>query len=212
MQITVMLLHIHPDNPQERNIKSAVEALEKGGIIIFPTDTVYALGCSIFDYKAVSRIARLKGIKPEKAKFSILVNSLSHISEYAKPIDNHLFRLMKSVLPGPYTFILKASSNVPKIFESRKKTIGIRYPDNKIVEEIIQLLGHPLVSTSLHSDDDDYLEYVVNPELIYEKYEKHVDIVINGGPGGIEASTVIDCTEDELEIIREGKGPIDFIT
>ncbi len=206
-----MLLHIHPNNPQERNIKSVVEALEKGGIIIFPTDSVYALGCSLFEHKAVTRIARLKNIKPDKANFSILVNSLSNLSEYAKPIDNKLFRIMKSVLPGAYTFILKASSNVPKIFETRKKTIGIRFPDNKIVQDIIERLGHPLVSTSLHSDADDYIEYIVDPDLIHDKYEKQVDIVINGGWGGIEASTVIDCTNDELEIIREGKGSIDFL-
>ncbi|PLW93859.1 MAG: threonylcarbamoyl-AMP synthase [Marinilabiliales bacterium] len=206
-----MQLHIHPDNPQDRNINTVVEELQNGGIIVFPTDTVYALGCSLFDHKAVTRIARLKNIKPEKAKFSILVNSLSNLSEYAKPIDNNLFRLMKSVLPGPYTFILTASSNVPKIFETRKKTIGIRYPDNNIVQHIIEKLGHPIVSTSLHSDADDYLEYIVDPELIHDKFEKLVDIVINGGWGGIEPSTVIDCSNDELEIIREGKGPVDFI-
>ncbi len=206
-----MLLHIHPDNPQERNIKTVVETLEQGGIIVFPTDTVYALGCSLLNHKAVTRIARLKNIKPDKAKFSILVNSLSHLSQYAKPIENNLFRLMKSVLPGPYTFILSASSNVPKIFETRKKTIGIRYPENNIVQQIIEQLGHPIVSTSLHSDADDYLEYIVDPELIYEKYEKQVDIVISGGWGGIEPSTVIDCSGDALEIIREGKGSVDFM-
>jgi len=206
-----MLLHIHPENPQERNIKTVVDTLQSGGIIVFPTDTVYALGCSLFDHKAVTRIARLKNIKPDKAKFSILVHSLSNLSEYAKPIDNNLFRLMKSVLPGPYTFILSASSNVPKIFETRKKTIGIRYPDNIIVQQIIEKLGHPIVSTSLHSDADDYLDYIVDPELIHDKYEKLVDLVISGGWGGIEPSTVIDCSNDELEIIREGKGSVDFL-
>lgn len=206
-----MLLAVHPDNPQERNIDKVVQTIEKGGIIIFPTDTVYALGCSILNQKAVNRIAKLKNIKPEKANFSLLVNSLSILSDYAKPLNNHLFRLMKGVLPGPYTFILDANSNVPKIFANRKKTIGIRYPDNNIIQMIIEKLGHPLVSTSLHSDSDDYLEYVIDAELIYEKYQKHVDIVIDAGIGGIEASTVLDCTNDEITIIREGKGPIDFV-
>lgn len=206
-----MLLYIHPESPQERQIKQAVELIRNGGIGIFPTDTVYAMGCCLYQHKAVERIARIKGIKPEKANFSILTDGLSNLSEYTKPIDNHLFRLMKKVLPGPYTFILPASSKVPGIFESRKKTIGIRVPDNEILRQIIGILGTPLVSTSLHSDDDDYLEYVVNAELIYEKYESVVDFVIDGGPGGIEPSTVLDCTGDEIEIVREGKGPVDVI-
>ncbi|HBG71371.1 MAG: threonylcarbamoyl-AMP synthase [Bacteroidetes bacterium GWF2_43_63] len=206
-----MLLEIHPVNPQEKFIIQVVESLKQGGIVIFPTDTVYALGCSLYQPKAVERIARIKGIKTDKAKFSILADGMSNLSEYTKPIGNHIFRLMKKVLPGPYTFILPASSKVPGIFESKKKTIGLRVPDNIILQMIITRLGHPLVSTSLHSDDDDYLEYVVNAELIYEKYENLVDFVIDGGPGGIEPSTILDCTGDDVEIIREGKGPIDMI-
>jgi tRNA threonylcarbamoyl adenosine modification protein (Sua5/YciO/YrdC/YwlC family) len=206
-----MLIQIHPDNPQERYIKQVVDILNSGGIAIFPTDTVYAMGCSLSQPKSVDRIARIKGIKVEKANFSILTNDLSHLSEYTKPLNNHLFRLMKKVLPGPYTFILPANNNVPKIFESRKKTIGIRVPDNGVIQAIIAELGCPLVSTSLHSDDDDYLEYVVNAELIYEKYENLVDLVIDGGIGGVEPSTVLDCSGDEIEIIREGKGSLDFL-
>ena len=206
-----MLLEIHPVNPQEKHINQVVSSLSQGGIVIFPTDTVYAIGCSLYQHKAVERIARIKGIRTDKAQFSILTDGLSNLSEFTKPINNQIFRLMKKVLPGPYTFILPASNKVPGIFESKKKTIGFRVPDNLILQMIISKLGHPLVSTSLHSDDDDYLEYVVNAELIYEKYENLVDIVINGGIGGIEPSTVLDCTSDDIEIIREGKGPIDML-
>lgn len=205
-----MLLQIHPSNPQERYINSVVKIIEDGGVIIFPTDTVYAVGCGLRSFKAVERIAKLKNIKPEKANFSLLVNSLSNISEYAKQIDNKVFRVMKSLLPGPYTFILNANNNVPKIFESKKKTIGIRYPDNNIVLQIVEKLGYPLVSTSLHSDSDDYFDYVIDAELIYEKFEKIVDAVIDGGQGGVEPSTVLDCTSDEIVVVREGKGSIDF--
>lgn len=206
-----MLLEIHPVNPQEKYIIQVVESLKQGGIVIFPTDTVYALGCSLYQPKAVERIARIKGIKTDKAKFSILTDGMSNLSEFTKPIANNVFRLMKKVLPGPYTFILPASTKVPGMFESKKKTIGFRVPDNTILQMIIARLGHPLVSTSLHSDDDDYLEYVVNAELIYEKYENLVDFVIDGGPGGIEPSTILDCTGDDIEIIREGKGPVDIL-
>ncbi|HPS83608.1 MAG TPA: L-threonylcarbamoyladenylate synthase [Bacteroidales bacterium] len=206
-----MLLEIHPVNPQEKYISQIVESLNQGGVVIFPTDTVYAIGCSLYQHKAVERIARIKGIRTDKAKFSILTDGMSNLSEFTKPINNRIFRLMKKVLPGPYTFILPASSKVPGIFESKKKTIGFRVPDNLILQMIISKLGHPLVSTSLHSDDDNYLEYVVNAELIYEKYENLVDFVIDGGPGGIEPSTVLDCTSDDVEIIREGKGPVDVL-
>lgn len=206
-----MLLEIHPVNPQEKYINQIVDSLRQGGIVIFPTDTVYAMGCSLYQHKAVERIARIKGIKPDKAKFSILTDGLSNLSEFTKPIGNNVFRLMKKVLPGPYTFILPASNKVPGIFETKKKTIGFRVPDNKILQTIISTLGHPLVSTSLHSEDDDYLEYVVNAGLIYDKYENLVDFVIDGGNGGIEPSTVLDCTGEDIEIIREGKGPVDVL-
>ena len=204
-----MLINIHPDNPQERYVKQIAEILRNGGIGIIPTDTVYAFGCSLYQYKAFERIARLKGIKPEKANFSILTGGLSHLSEFTRPINNNIFRIMKKVLPGPYTFILPASKNIPNIFETKKKTIGFRVPDNKIISNIINELGHPIVSTSIRSDDD-FIEYITNAELIFEEYENLVDFAIDGGAGGIEPSTIIDCTGDEIEIIREGKGKIDL--
>jgi len=206
-----MLFTIHPVDPQEKYIKQVADIIRKGGIGIFPTDTVYAMGCDLYQHKAVERIARLKGIKPEKANFSLLTDGLSNLSEFTRPMGNNIFRLMKKALPGAYTFILPANSNVPSIFETKKKTIGFRVPDNKILQMIIAELGHPLVSTSLHSDKDDYLEYVINAELIYEKYENLVDFVVDGGNCGIEPSTVLDCTGEDVEIIREGKGSIDIL-
>lgn len=202
-----MLLPIHPDNPNPRNIKSIVDCLKKGGVIIYPTDTVYGFGCDITNSKAIEKIARIKGIKAEKANFSFICHDLSHISEYARQIDNTVFKLIKKCLPGPYTFILNATSNVPKLLKSNKKTVGIRVPDNNIAQEIVRQLGNPILSTSLH-DDDEILEYTTDPELIHERYEKLVDIVIDGGFGNNVASTVLDCTNDEVEIIREGAGEI----
>lgn len=184
-----------------------VECLNDGGIIIYPTDTVYGLGCDIFKSKAVERIALLKGIKADKANFSFICDDLSQLSDFAKPIPNNIFKLMKNNLPGPYTFILNASSNVPKLIQSKKKTVGIRIPDNNIPIEIVRELGHPIMSSSIH-DEDEILEYTTDPELIYEKYNKLVDIVIDGGFGDNEASTVIDCTTDIPQVIREGKGQI----
>ncbi len=186
-------------------MKTVVECLKDGGVVIYPTDTVYGIGCDIYKQKSIERIARIKGINPEKANFSIICTDLSHLSDFCKPINNSVFKLMRSVLPGPFTFILEASSSVPKIFKARKKTIGIRIPDNNIAQSIIRNLGNPVVNTSIH-DEDQLVDYTTDPELIHEKYRNLVDIVINGGPGGNEPSTVIDCSGPEIEILRQGAG------
>lgn len=203
-----MLIRIYEDNPNEKVLNQVVEVLKKGGIIIYPTDTVYGLGCDITNQKAIERIAKLRGIKPEKANFSFICYDLSHISDYTKPIDTTTFRVLKKALPGPFTFIFNASGNVPKLLSSNKKTVGIRVPDNNIARQIVKLLGNPLLSTSIH-DEDDIIEYTTDPELIYEKYEDKVDLVIDGGYGDNVASTVIDCTAGDFEIIRQGKGNIE---
>lgn len=200
-----MLLKIYPENPNPKHVRMVVECLLDGGIIIYPTDTIYGLGCDIFKAKAIERIANLKGIKVEKANFSFICNDLSQLADYTKPIPNSVFKLMKSNLPGPFTFILNASNNVPKLIQSKKKTVGIRIPDNTIPIEIVRELGNPIMSTSIH-DDDKIIEYTTDPELIYERYNKLVDIVIDGGYGDNEPSTIVDCTVDEPVIIREGKG------
>lgn len=202
-----MLLKIHPDNPSPRQINLVKECLQDGGVIIYPTDTIYGLGCDIYKNKAIERIARIKGIKTDKANFSFICSDLSHLSDFCKPIPNNIYKLMKQELPGPFTFILEANNNVPKLIKSRKKTVGIRIPDNNIAREIVTTLDHPIMSTSLHADDE-ILEYLTDPELIYEKYAALVDIVIDGGAGGNTPSTILDCTGDEIEIIREGKGEI----
>ena len=202
-----MLLRIHPENPSQRQIKTVVECLQDGGVIIFPTDTIYAIGCDIYKPKALERVAQIKGIRIEKANFSFLCSDLSQLSDFTKPINNEVFKLMKSTLPGPYTYILNANNNVPRIFQSKKKTLGIRIPDNNIVTHIIQELGNPITSSSIH-DDDEIIEYTTDPELIYEKFQKHVDIVIDGGFGDNEPSTIIDCTGSEIVIVREGKGKL----
>jgi len=204
-----ILLRIHPDNPNPRQIATVIECLNDGGIIICPTDTVYGLGCDIFKSKAIEKIARMKGIKPEKANFSFLCHDLGQLSDFTKPINNNLFKLMKRVLPGPYTFILEANNTVPKYIQSKKKTVGIRIPDNNIPVEIVRRLGHPIMSTSIH-DEDELIEYTTDPELIFEKYEDQVDIVIDGGFGGNLASTVLDCTGTEIVILREGLGSLDI--
>jgi len=200
-----MLLKIYEDNPSEKQISTVKECLEDGGVIIFPTDTIYALGCDIFKGKAIDRIAQIKGVKKEKANFSFLCHDLSQLSDYTKPITNDVFKLMKRTLPGPFTYILEANNNVPKILHRKKKTVGIRIPNNEITREIIRMLGNPIMSTSVH-DDDEIIEYTTDPELIYEKYGNMVDIVIDGGYGDNEPSTIIDCSGDDIEIIRQGKG------
>jgi tRNA threonylcarbamoyl adenosine modification protein (Sua5/YciO/YrdC/YwlC family) len=200
-----MLLKIYPENPNHRQIRLVTECLMDGGIVIYPTDTVYGLGCDIFKSKAIEKIAQIKGINAAKANFSFICNDLSQLSDFCKPISNDVFKLMRNNLPGPFTFILSANNNVPKLIQSKKKTVGIRIPNNNIPLEIVQELGHPIMSTSVH-DDDEILEYTTDPELIYEKYQNVVDIVIDGGYGDNEPSTVIDCTGDEIIIVREGKG------
>lgn len=205
-----MLLQIHPENPDKRKIDQVIATLKKGGIIIYPTDTVYSMACDLMNRKAVERMAQIKGIKIEQANFSLICYDLSHISDYSVQFSNSIYKMMNRALPGPYTFILNANNSVPKLFKSKKKTIGIRVPDNNIARTIVQELGNPLISTSVH-DDDEILEYITNPELIHEKYENILDIVIDGGYGKNEASTIIDCTGDHPEIIREGIGSIDII-
>lgn len=203
-----MIIKLYEENPNEKELKTIIECLKDGGVIVYPTDTVYGFGCDIFKHKAVERIAQIKGIKTDKANFSFICSDLSHISDFTTPINNSTFRLMKKALPGAFTFILNANNKVPKLFQSKKKTVGIRVPKNNITLEIVRMLGNPIMSTSVH-DEDDIIEYTTNPELIHEKYNKLVDIVIDGGIGDNHVSTVINCTVDPFEIIRQGKGDIE---
>lgn len=203
-----LLLQIHPDNPQIAKIRAAVEIIKKGGVVIYPTDTVYAIGCDIHNQKAVEKVCRLKNIQPGKINLSFICQDLSHISEYTKALPTNVFKLMKQVLPGPYTFILNASNNVPNILHTKKKTIGIRVPDNKIIRLIIEELGNPILSTSIKNEDE-VLEYTTDPEEIYERYKNFVDVIIDGGFGGNEASTILDCTTSEIEVVRVGKGSVE---
>jgi len=203
-----MLIKIYPENPNPKAIEQVVEVLKKGGIIIYPTDTVYGMGCDITNQKAIERICKLRGVKPEKANFSFICSDLRHISDYIKPIDTTVFRVLKKALPGPFTFIFNANNNVPKLLSSNKKTVGIRVPDNAIAREIVLQLGNPILSTSIH-DDDEVIEYSTDPDLIHEKYEDKVDIVVDGGYGDNEPSTVVDCTSGDFEIIRQGKGDLE---
>jgi tRNA threonylcarbamoyl adenosine modification protein (Sua5/YciO/YrdC/YwlC family) len=205
-----MLLPIHPSNPDPRKIALVVECLRKGGIVVYPTDTVYSMGCDMLNSKALEKLALIKQVKLEKANFSLICHDLSHLTEYSKQLSNPVYKLMRNSLPGPYTFILEASKAIPKIFSDRKKTVGIRVPDNAIARFIVEALGNPLVSTSVH-DDDAILDYTTDAELIYEKWNNRVDIVIDGGPGGLEPSTVISCVNDEIEVVRLGKGSVDMI-
>jgi len=200
-----MLLKIFPENINLKYIGKVVETLKKDGVIIIPTDTVYALACSIESAKAFERVCRIKNVKPQKAQFSFVCYDLSHISEYTKPFSRDVFRLMKHNLPGPYTFILSASSMVPTIFRSNKKTIGIRVPDNEIARTIIKELGHPLMVTSLH-DEDKIVDYLSDPERIDEKFGSAVNVIIDGGFSELVPSTIIDCTGEDPVVIREGKG------
>ncbi|OAQ39887.1 threonylcarbamoyl-AMP synthase [Pedobacter psychrophilus] len=203
-----MLIRVYPENPNEKIIEQIVDVLKKGGIIIYPTDTVYGMGCDITNHKAIEKIAQLRGVNLEKANFSFICYDLSHISDYIKPIDNTIFRVLKKALPGPFTFIFNANNNVPKLLSSNKKTVGIRVPDNNIARQIVKMLGNPILSTSIH-DEDEIIEYTTDPELIFEKYQDKVDLVIDGGYGDNIASTVIDCTSGEFEVLREGKGIIE---
>lgn len=205
-----MLLDIHPDNPDSRKIDKVVNSLRKGGIIIYPTDTVYSMACDLNNRKAVEKMAQLKGVKVEKINFSLICYDLSHISDYTVQFSNSIYKLLNRALPGPYTFILNANTSVPKLFKSNKKTIGIRIPDNKIARAIVKELGNPLLSTSVH-DDDEILEYITDPELIFEKYQNSIDIVVDGGYGHNHASTVIDCTDNDPIVIREGIGSLSVL-
>ena len=206
-----MLKRIYNDQPSEKKIDEVVQCLRNGGVIIYPTDTVYGLGCDLNNKKALERVARIKGVKLKDAHFSFVCYDLSHLSEYAKQISTKTYKLLKRIFPGPYTVILKATGKIPKIFNTKKKTVGIRIPDNTISREIVRQLGSPILSTSIH-DEDDVIEYSTDPELIYEKYKHLVDVVIDGGYGKNVASTVIDCTDDEDYIIlREGKGTLDLV-
>lgn len=203
------LLKIFEDNPNPKAIEKVVEVLHKGGLIIYPTDTVYGLGCDITNVKALEKIARIKGVKLEKANFSFICNDLSHLSDYVRQIDTSTYKILKRALPGAYTFVLPGNNNLPKVFK-KKKTVGIRIPNNSIVRMIVAELGNPIISTSIH-DEDELLEYTTDPELIYEKWQSKVDLVIDGGYGDNYASTVIDLTGESPEILREGKGSLDVL-
>lgn len=202
-------IKLYNENPNEKEIAKVVEVLRKGGLIIYPTDTVYGLGCDITNTKALEKIARIKGVKLEKANFSFVCSDLKNLSDYVKQIDSSTFKLLKRALPGAYTFIMQGNNNLPKDFK-KKKTVGIRVPDNNIARSIVQLLGNPIVSTSIY-DEDEVIEYTTDPELIFEKWQNQVDIVIDGGYGDNTASTVIDLSGDVPVIVREGKGDVSII-
>ena len=203
-----MLIRIHPDNPDDRNIQRVVDCLQDGGIVVYPTDTVYGIGCDITNRAAVEKILRFKDINTKKTNLSFICYDLSQISDYVKPIDNSIFKLMKRNLPGPFTFILEANNNVPKLFKNNKRTVGIRIPDNRIICKIVEALGNPVLLTSVKCDEDDEDEYITDPELIEERRSYIADIVIDGGIGGYMGSTVVDCTSGEPEILRQGKGEL----
>lgn len=202
-------IKIYPDHPNPAAIKKVVDVLKNGGLIIYPTDTVYGLGCDITNTKALERVAKIKGIKLEKANFSFVCYDLSNISDYVKQIDTATFKILKKALPGPYTFILPGNNNLPKDFK-KKKTVGIRVPDHQVAREIVKMLGNPIVSTSIY-DEDEVIEYSTDPELIFEKWQNLVDLVIDGGYGDNQPSTIIDLSGFEPEVIRAGKGEIDFL-
>jgi len=203
-----MITKIFPKNPNSKEIQKVVRILKSDGVIIYPTDTIYGIGCDIYSSKAVERIAKIKNLDPDKAQFSLVCHDLSHISDYTKQLENLIFKVMKRNLPGPFTFILEANSNVPKMFKlNKKKTVGIRIPNNSIALEIVKELGHPIFTTSV-IDDDEIIEYTTDPELIYERYKEKIDIMIDGGYGKNIASTIIDCTGGEINIVRQGIGEL----
>lgn len=202
-------IKLYNDNPNPKEIEKIVKVLRNGGLIIYPTDTVYGLGCDITNTKALEKVARIKKVKPEKANFSFVCNDLSHLSDYVKQIDTTTYKILKRALPGPYTFVLPGSNSLPRAYKKRK-TVGIRVPDNNIARAIVAALGNPIVSTSIH-DEDEVLEYTTDPELIFEKWQNIVDVVVDGGYGDNHASTVIDLTTDEPEVLREGKGSLDIL-
>ncbi len=203
-------IRLYEENPDPRRVRQIVEILRNGGVIIYPTDTVYGMGCDISNQKAVEKICRIKGINPKKHNFSFVCADLSNISQYTRVITKPVFKLMKKGLPGPFTFILEASSNVPKILHSNKKTVGIRVPNHGVPRAIVEELGQPILSTSIH-DEDEIIEYSTDPELIFEKYQNLVDVVIDGGYGSNVPSTILDCTGDEVVVVREGLGLLEEI-
>jgi len=203
------LIRLYEENPNPKDIKRVVDVLKKGGLVIYPTDTVYGLGCDITNNKALEKLARIKGVKLEKANWSFICYDLSNLSDYTKQIESTTFKVLKKALPGPYTFILPGSKSLPNVFK-KKKTVGIRVPDNNIILELVKALGNPIVSTSIR-DEDEILEYTTDPELIHEKWDKLVDIVIDGGYGDNQASTILDFTNGDVEVIREGKGSLDVL-
>lgn len=207
-----MLLRLNHDHPHPKDIQFVVDCLKNNGVIIYPTDTVYSMGCDITSPKAIEKLCKLKQVKPEKANFSFVCSDLSHLSHYAKPIPNAVFRVMKKALPGPYTFILEANNNVPKLLKQHKKTVGIRVPNHPICQHIIMALGHPMITTSLHNTDDEVVDYYTDPDIIHRAYEHKVDLVIDGGFGNLYPSTVIDCSQNnELIVLREGLGSLDIL-
>ncbi len=203
------LIKIYNENPNEREIDKVVKILQKGGLIIYPTDTVYGLGCDITNTKAMEKVAQLKGLKLDKANFSFICYDLSNLSDYVKQIDTPAYKILKKALPGPYTFVLPSSTNLPKAFKN-KKTVGIRIPDNNIIRELVKKLGNPIVSTSIY-DEDDLLEYTTDPELIFEKWGNKVDVVIDGGYGSNIPSTIVDLSDGEITILREGLGSVEAL-
>ena len=206
--MTAELIKLYEENPEQSKLDKIVEVLQNGGVIIYPTDTVYGMGCDIFNQKAVERVCRIKGINPAKNNLSFICYDLSDISSYVKHLSTPVFKVMKKALPGPFTFILESNSHVPKILNAKKKSVGIRVPDHNIPRTIVKQLGNPIITTSIR-DEDEIIEYSTDPSLIYEKFGNLVDIVIDGGYGNNVASTVVDCTQDAFEIIREGKGDIE---
>jgi tRNA threonylcarbamoyl adenosine modification protein (Sua5/YciO/YrdC/YwlC family) len=205
---TATFLKIHPDNPPLNRILQVVEVLQKGGIVIYPTDTIYGMGCDLHNARAVERLCALKGIKPEKANLSFICSDLTHISDYAKSMSTSTYKIMKKALPGPFTFILEASSKVPRLAGGKKKSVGIRVPDHQIPLQIVRELGHPIITTSIR-DEDEVVEYSTDPELIYEKFRHTVDLVIDGGYGNNIPSTVVDCQNGLCEVLRQGAGDIE---
>lgn len=207
--MSVMLLKLYEENPNPKKIRQIADILENNGIIIYPTDTVYAMGCSLTSRKAIERLAGYKGVNPDNPDLSVIFHDMSQLSEYTVIRDNAIFKLLKRNLPGPFTFIVQANSQIPKLFMGKKKTIGIRIPDNKIVLEIVKEFGKPVITTSIH-DQDEVVEYTTDPELIHEKYSEYVEAVIDGGYGRNEASTIVDCTGEEPAILRQGLGILDL--
>ncbi|MGD1957737.1 MAG: L-threonylcarbamoyladenylate synthase [Fulvivirga sp.] len=201
------LIKLYDENPQRSKIEQVVDVLKKGGVVIYPTDTIYGIGCDLFNRKAVDRVCRIKNIKPKNFNLSFICSDISQIAEYVKRIDNSTFKLLKKSLPGPFTFILESSSRIPKILNVNKKTVGVRIPNNNIPLQLVELLGNPMITSSI-KDDDEILEYTTDPEVIFDDLRNEVDIVIDGGTGGNVPSTVIDCSSGEVEIIREGLGDI----